>query len=334
MLARSLAYHRSKVEPENYVIVVIGGSVAGLFVQNGNIPFENLIKDDARFHNRSIKWFSWARGGFKQPQQVCQLAFLFSAGITPDAVINIDGFNEVALGNFNATNRVYPLYPSMSHWGLISSISASDPGLLGHLLKIKAIQEEAKRIGVLSRKFRFYYSGILGNLTLMKLRSLREEYGEAVESYVQRLKDPPAGDKKTALQGPFKEIDLDDWMGEIVHSWSEASISLQAMCEARGIHYLHVLQPTLHDEGAKPVTEEERKTCTINLPCLEGVRTGYPRLRTAGEDLRRKGIHFYDLSMIFRDVHETIYYDSCHFHKQGSTIFGQAVAEAFLDSLR
>ena len=38
-----------------------------------------------------------------------------------------------------------------------------------------------------------------------------------------------------------------------------ASLAEHHLCEPRGILYLHVLQPTLHDPGSKPITPEEQE---------------------------------------------------------------------------
>jgi hypothetical protein len=105
------------------------------------------------------------------------------------------------------------------------------------------------------------------------------------------------------------------------------------MCDSRDIHYLHVLQPTLHYEGSKPVTDEERRTGDMDVFWKHGVRLGYPLLRKTGSKLADEGIHFYDGTMLFKDVHETIYFDNCHFKGVGLEIFGKAVGEAFLKSL-
>jgi hypothetical protein len=108
---------------------------------------------------------------------------------------------------------------------------------------------------------------------------------------------------------------------------------MRAICAARSIDYLHVLQPTLHDEGAKPPTSEELKKGAISKTWLAGVREGYPRLRDAGTELRAAGIAFLDASRIFRDVRETLYYDACHFSRRGCEILCDAVVAALLDEI-
>ena len=44
-----------------------------------------------------------------------------------------------------------------------------------------------------------------------------------------------------------------------VKSWKESSRALADLCRARGITYEQFLQPTMVDEGSKPLTELEKK---------------------------------------------------------------------------
>jgi hypothetical protein len=118
-----------------------------------------------------------------------------------------------------------------------------------------------------------------------------------------------------------------------VRSWIEGSRSLQAICEARSIAYLHVLQPTLHDTGSKTLTGDEIVGSRAPDAYIDGVHLGYPRLREAAGSLRNLGIHFLDASMIFKDVKEGIYVDNCHFNLAGNRLLARAIAPALADCL-
>ncbi len=95
------------------------------------------------------------------------------------------------------------------------------------------------------------------------------------------------------------------------------------------MEYLHVLQPTLHDPGAKPMAPREVQRGGIQPSYKQGVLLGYPAMRAEGQRLAALGIDFFDASMIFRDVEEPLYYDNCHFIKKGVVMFADQVATAF-----
>jgi hypothetical protein len=99
----------------------------------------------------------------------------------------------------------------------------------------------------------------------------------------------------------------------------------------RGIPFIHVLQPTFHDEGSKPPTQEELDHSEIDPDWLEGVVHGYPRLRAAGERLQAAGVPFFDASRLFEEVQETLYYDNCHVVAAGSRMLGRYCARRALE---
>jgi hypothetical protein len=113
--------------------------------------------------------------------------------------------------------------------------------------------------------------------------------------------------------------------------WIESSLSLQALCSSRGIVYLHVLQPTLHDPGSKPLSAEELALAPGPPEWRPGVLTGYPMLRSRSKTLAQRGVWFLDESQAFAHTPETLYFDACHFHPPGNRILARDIAPFFLE---
>ena len=95
---------RNERDPNEYVIAILGGSVAEHF---GNYIrpqyFEPLRDVIPEIRDRRIRVVNFALGGYKQPQQFILASYLLE---NFDMVINIEGFNEMALRD------LYPLYPT------------------------------------------------------------------------------------------------------------------------------------------------------------------------------------------------------------------------------
>jgi len=82
---------------DRVVIAVVGGSVAQGFAAAGlPVVIEQLQRDPA-YAGKEIVAVDLAVGGYKQPQQLMTLTYLLTLGFEFDVVLNIDGFNEVAL---------------------------------------------------------------------------------------------------------------------------------------------------------------------------------------------------------------------------------------------
>ena len=321
--------------PENeYRIMILGGSVAGGFGGKGSQGVGVLrerLRSDPRFKGRKIRFIPQGFGSFKQPQQLNLANFVFAWGLTPHAVINLDGFNEVALTLQNAKSGMNPTYPSYARWAHLSSNWGTDTNaILDALAAIREPQEKAVELASTGLKFQLHRSSLLGPLLLEGVRGHQWRHSQASDEYVRFLKRRPSAGP---LAGPKTPFDPPTVLSDAVRMWSESSRSLNGLCKERGIFYLNVLQPTLHDIGAKVITPEERRKGRASDTWLMGAKQGYPLLREAGAKLKELGVHFYDASRVFKEVEETLYYDACHFNQFGNAVLGKEIADAFLRNL-
>jgi hypothetical protein len=315
-----------------FQVMILGGSFAQMFGnkpahQGGSAVLEEVLKADARFADRQIQFLPFGRGGFKQPQQLNTLTWLLSLGFEPDAVINLDGFNEVALANANIDQGTHPGYPSIAHWAHLVE-GAPDSGSLVLMLAVVQRRDEMRERLQRALRWQLWRSSVLAKRILTAIEEDRRFLAENQQRYEKRLL-ARAG---ALRRGPWMPRNAPEPLTDAVRLWAEDSRMMRAICDARGIFYMHVLQPTLHDPGAKPMTREEKATGSIGPKWLEGVRTGYPLLRAAGAELAGEGLHFVDGSMFFADVTETLYYDNCHVGLRGNELLARAIGSAFLEA--
>lgn len=323
----------SKAEAGNpYTIVILGGSVAGLFGEESTGASDVLARDleaDPRLGGRRVRVLSHGRGAFKEPQQLYVLTWLFALGLEPDAVINIDGFNEVAVSNQNVSYGAHPLYPAFPQWGprLRAGLLTASPELFDAVTerryRLRSIAETALARG-------YIHSAILGTWSLSRLEAADLAWQDAQAALLSSARDGESS--KDGLGPPF-EGGVEEVIDLAVRCWRETSLDLEALCRRRSLPYLHVLQPTLHDAGSKPLTDEERKQGKACREWREAVPLGYPRLRAEGAALAAAGFPFLDASMLFAEVEETLYYDACHFNRAGNELLAHAIAAAFLRTL-
>jgi len=306
--------------------------VAGLFVEPENGASDVLAADleaDPRFAGRTVRVLSHGRGAFKEPQQLFVLAWLFDLGVKPDAVINIDGFNELAVSNQNTTYGAHPLFPSYPQWGprLRANLLTAAPEVFDEVteqrVRVKALAETALARG-------YAHSAILGRWALQRLDAAEADWQAAQKALLLSSRNQE-GSEDTL--GPPFEGGEEQVIELAVRCWRETSRDLEALCRRRSIPYLHVLQPTLHDVGSKKISEEERKNGKAIAEWRSAIRHGYPRLREEGAALAEQGFPFCDASLIFADVEETLYYDACHFSRAGNELLAHAIAAAFLRTL-
>ena len=127
-----------------------------------------------------------------------------------------------------------------------------------------------------------------------------------------------------------------EMLHDLTALWGRASRLLHGVCEASGILYIHALQPNQYLPGSKPMGPQELEVAYLEKS-LYGtmVRRGYPLMIEEGEALRAGGVRFLDLSMLFADVEDPIYVDTCcHISELGNTMLADAIIEAIVAEYR
>lgn len=318
-------------DSEVYRVWIVGGSVAGGFGGMGAKHLKQLLEASPELEGRIVRFSRYARGGYKQPQQLIRVMHLLVSGIRADAVLNIDGFNEVAIGNQNADFEVNPTYPSFAHWmPLVNTAQAGDE-ILGLFVDARRKNDELVAEIDDAIEHGALWSAIIGKLRRSRVSSLHRDYDRLRGEYLAMLGEATP---EASLAGPAFEGTPQQAVVEAAKTWIESSRQLKLLCDAYDMEYIHVLQPTLHDAGSKPMSKKEVEKCGIANTWLAGVEFGYPLLRTGGKRLSAEGIRFLDASMIFAAIEDTLYYDSCHFNKRGHELLAEDIAPVFLGAVR
>jgi hypothetical protein len=314
---------------EHFTVVIVGGSVAGQFAEpqsGASDVLASALEADPRLSGRRVRVLSHGRGAFKEPQQLFVLAWLFALGVEPDAVINIDGFNELAISNQNTSFDTHPLYPSYPQWGprLRANMLNADPVRFD---AVSAARAHLRELAQTALDRRYFQSAILGRLALGRVERANLEWQEAQVALLESSRNTQSGSDS---QGPPFSGKVEQVVDLAVRCWRETSRDLEAVCRRRGILYLHALQPTLHDQGSKPLTQQEIESGEAIREWTAAIQLGYPRLREEGARLAAEGFPFYDASRLFAEVEQTLYFDACHFERAGNELLAQALAPRLL----
>ncbi|MCD4742392.1 MAG: hypothetical protein K8R67_07965 [Desulfobacteraceae bacterium] len=313
----------------DYVIAVMGGSVAMWFVLQTSKEFIIQLNQHRFFKEKNIILFNLASGGYKQPQQLNLLNFILINSFVPDMVINIDGFNEAALAYANLKSGISPAYPSHSHWTHLTKGFA----LSGEIRKILGKHQRAlvkmKQFSGLAQKFSF--SSILSFIFLKQQERWKNEMTHQEILYIEKSETIAKDTRKLTIKGPNFSTDLND----IATIWQWSSKLMHDICTANQIRYFHILQPTPHDpDSIRQFTKEELKRIgSSDHLWAQGVRLIYPMLKAKAEELKDWGVLYKDLNTVFLTSTESIYYDICHFNQEGNEIVARAIASYIKENL-
>jgi hypothetical protein len=198
-LTTDAAYFAGPESAENLDVVLLGGSVAAIFGDLGAAPLRFVLEGDPRLRGKRLRISNQGRGGFKQPQQALVLAFVLGLGWKPDVVVNLDGFNEVALTMENASYEVFPGYPVATEWGPVVFKDADNAALTALRAAAERRRAESGRFAASVKAWRLERCSILGTFALARLRRWAFERAADTQRYLRITFE---GKRTVERQGP------------------------------------------------------------------------------------------------------------------------------------
>lgn len=280
-----IPYQRS---PELYTVMITGGSVASQVAHGSGDdarPF-NWLEDElnSRFQSpngRPFRVVSGAMGGWRMPTQITTVAMF---GSQVDAVISIDGYNEMS--NVMADK---PLdRPDAWTWYAVQS-PASGVVTIELMKVLKYVRIAISSTPVL-RDSKVLFGAFEGILSLLGDGNVAV-IGET-EQFRQQFSYPQ--------EWPNEEVEKAN-----ILKWQNYILSLRGASESMGLKFAHFIQPIPNLE--KSLTEDELKRAHWI--------TGERYLRSIvhpAEALKKRGVPVVSLTGIFRDIKDTIYNDEIH----------------------
>lgn len=310
---------------DTIVVCLTGGSVAKLLYQISGEYLTGKLNEIDALNNKPIKLVSVALGGFKQPQQLMALNYLYTLGAGFDIVINLDGFNEIVLPySDNLALNIHPSYPR--HWDLLSRHSLNVEEQL-HLAQQAEARQEKERLARFFVKTKLECSNL--GLFLWKVLDNKKasEIVEADRELKKALELEIAQYQTTGPPLPFS--DTLEYFDQLAEYWKNASLLMGRLARSNEFVYFHFLQPNQYVPGSKILTREEQEIAYVEGPFLykSAVQQGYSFLIEKGRQLTAEKINYADLTMMFKNTSESVYNDECcHFNEHGYELISDTIA--------
>lgn len=332
-------FHDDKPKDE-FTVLVFGGSVAHGMVQDAGRELIAGIGAAPSLSDRTVRLYSLALPGMKQPQQLMALVFMLNLGVNPDAVINLDGFNDVVLPVDESTLQgVHPFYPR--GWSLRLGTGLTDTDMLKKAGRI-AYREQFRVWMAKTFSFIPLHWSITANL-IWRLADARLE--RSIQSsrhfLISNLRDPHAAkktlDRRFSTHGPRTDYADDDALyRDVARFWAESSLLMQGLAESVGYRYFHFLQPNQYVPNSKPMTPQERNIALdVDHPYSHPAARGYEYLVPYGRKyLSARGSFYTDLTMMFDQDTRILYVDSCcHFNQAGNREMAKRISQTVRSEL-
>ncbi|MEG4456432.1 hypothetical protein [Microcoleus sp. N9_A1] len=329
-----------KTNKNQFIIGIFGGSVANNFAVNEYVHrrLSNKLKTYPEFANQEIIVLNFGNGGYKQPQQLLILNYFLTLGQELDLVINIDGFNEVALSNLNNKAQLEIGMPSVQHIQPLTSLANNNlsPEAMSSIVQIN---ENKKQLKAGIDKLQTCQLALCHAVTSLQVKQLLNNYQQAVVKYDAQVKQ---SNPDTANSGivyiPKADFVLQDAAAfdKMASMWYESSIGMNQILSSRQIKYFHLIQPNQYYPTKRAFTAKENEIAIDQKsPYIEGVKKGYPVLLSKVDDLQKAGVNIFNAVNILDNTKETVYKDACcHYNSVGEEVLANYVSSSIIKVVR
>ena len=310
---------------DRLIIGITGGSVAWQMTVGADDVIREVLQQSPLFRDREIRILRIGLSGYKQPQQLMTVNWLMALGGEFDAIVNLDGYNELAMSiTDNYDRKIHTAYPRAWNARMVELIDPRNSADRMRLLEIDASrQRSAQRIVSVPWRWSFTANVVWLLSDRIALREKRSLTQKMLAGHSRR------DGLKFAESGPLQDISSTAEALEIsADTWLRCSVQMHRLLSSSGIAYLHVLQPNLYHADSKPLSSEELELGGGHLDdAAHAIKDGYPMLLARQPELEAAGVEFLDLSGLYAEEQRTMYSDRCcHFNKEGNDILARAIA--------
>ncbi|MEG3938033.1 hypothetical protein QT995_07705 [Microcoleus sp. S36b_A3] len=329
-----------KTNKNQLIVGIFGGSVANNFAVNEYVTkrFSQKLKSYPEFANKEIIVLNFCNGGYKQPQQLLILNYFLAFGQDLDLVVNIDGFNEVALSNLNNKAGLEIGMPSVQHVKPLTSLANNNlsPEAMSSIVQISETKKQLKA-GI--DKLQTCQLALCHAITSLRVKQLVNNYQKALVKYDRQVKQSNQNTENSGIVYlPKADFVLPDAaaFNEVASIWYESSIAMNQILSSRKIKYFHFIQPNQYYQTKRIFTaKEDEIAIDKNSPYIEGVKKGYPVLLSKVDDLQKAGVNVFNAVNILDNTKETVYKDGCcHYNSVGEEVLADYVSSSIIKVVR
>lgn len=326
-----------KTNKNQFVIGVFGGSVANDFTLNsivnnsrGNDGFIKYLKNLPQLKDKEIIILTFAGGGYKQPQQLLLLNYFLSIGQEFDLVINIDGFNEVALSNLNNQAQIELALPSVQHIQPLTGLANNDLSVMKAIVEISELKD---KLLTAINKLESCKLALCHSFRSLQVKQFLDNYQKEVITYDEQIarKSNKIGGSDSLVYFTKMPAVLEDEVAyeKMTKIWYDSSLTMNQILFSRNIPYVQFIQPNQYYPTKRVFTEDEKVLIIENHPYAEGVRKGYPVLLSKVNDLQKENVNVFNAVNILDDEKGPVYRDACcHYNVIGETILEKYIANS------
>ena len=324
-----------KTSEDQFIVGIFGGSVAHHFVnyELKHHVLTQMLQSLPQLRDKKIVILKFANPAHKQPQQLLTLNYYLSVGQELDMVINIDGFNELAVSYINNIGGIELSMPNGSVVAPIINLANKELSPTELTLSLEILQTKNNSKDTLSRlsdcRLATCYT-----LRWVQAKYLFNQY-QAKSGAFNQLKREASKDSLIYLKRIERPLDDADAIDGAVEIWSNSSLAMSGVLNAEKIPYFEFIQPNQYYSTNRQFSADEKKIAfDEDSPFKEPALKGYPRLLPKISSLRAAGVQIFNAANVFDETRDIVYLDNCcHYNDAGNEIFSRYIGQSIVTAL-
>jgi hypothetical protein len=324
-----------KTSKNQFIIGIFGGSVARRFYMYEVMHhvLANALQPLPQFQGKEIVILKFANPAHKQPQQLLTLNYYLSIGQELDMVINIDGFNELAVSYLNDKAGIDVSMPNGIVVAPLIALANKEmaPDDLALSLEVLQLKKNLKKTANRLRRGRLATSYLL---RWVQARHFLNQY-LAKSEQLNRIKRQEGKDSLVYLKRLEKPLGDPEVFERTLDVWSNSSVAMNDLLKARKIPYFEFIQPNQYYATKRQFSEDEKKVAFHDAsPFKEPTIKGYPRLMVRIDGVRAAGVTLFNGVNVFDETPEMTYIDTCcHYTDVGNEVFSRYIGQSLVTLL-
>ncbi len=324
-----------KTSQDQFIIGIFGGSVAQEFCdyEFQHQVLAKMLQALPEFQDKKIVLLKFANQAHKQPQQLLTLNYFLSVGQELDMVINIDGFNEVALSYLNNEAGTDVSMPNDYIYSPLIALANKDLSG-GHLELALEVLQLKNRVQYTHDRLSECRVATCYMLRWAQATYLLNQYRGKLQTFSQ-LKPETGKGALVYLKRNEKPLDDPEALESIVDLWFNSSLGMNDLLTARKIPYFEFIQPNQYYSTNRQFSADEKKIAfDEKSQYKKGTLKGYPKLLARVSSLQSAGVKVFNAANVFDETRDVVYRDACcHYNDAGNEILARYIGRSIVTVL-
>jgi hypothetical protein len=279
---------------------------------------------------KEIRILNFSQGGYKQPSQLLTLAYFLAIGQHFDFVVNVDGFNEIALSYLNLKKGIDPSMPFYEVMLPLASLIDQSSLELDQIDSLYDLEHRRETLRIIDSWIHRNDSAAVNMFLEMYRKIVTQKYTRSLQQF-EELSTHAKKSSFFHINDILGNLSQTKDLSYLLDIWANSSIMMGSILSKMDIPYLEIIQPNQYFSSKVFSSEEKAVALDSKSPFKWPIETGYRLILQRIPLLQKSGVNVVSAVDIFDNIPETLFFDNCcHYNQLGNDILAEFIAKEII----